>query len=41
MQRGRSLDVSSMRMIDQAAIEDRAFRNFNGYATKTARDAVA
>jgi hypothetical protein len=30
MQRGRSLDDSSMRMIDQAAMEDRAFRNFNG-----------
>jgi hypothetical protein len=36
MQRGRSLDVSSMRMIDQAAIEDRAFRNFNGCARERA-----
>jgi hypothetical protein len=40
MQRGRSLDVSSMRMIDQAAIEDRAFRNFNGCATKKAAAGV-
>jgi hypothetical protein len=32
MKRDRSIDVSSMRMIDRAAREDRAFRDFNGYA---------
>jgi hypothetical protein len=41
MQRGRSLDVSSMRMIDQAAIEDHAFRNFNGLREKAAGGAAA
>ncbi|CAN0628222.1 protein of unknown function [Burkholderia multivorans] len=35
--RGRWFDVSSGRMIDQAATEDRAFRNFNGYAEPARR----
>jgi hypothetical protein len=37
MRRGRWFDVSSGRMMDQAATEDRASGNFNGYAEPALR----